>query len=285
MKISMLQTIAVAIVSSVFASSACASSESFKQGLYGGGAIGAGWGQASWDGITDIYAVNDQGSPLSYAASWVPNGDTVETEFAGRVMLGYQFVSKPLYLGFEVGGTFSEDYQFDRHEAKDFNNIYFLSTIYATADANNKVTLGGAEFNVDMKPGWLITKNILTYARVGLALNNIDIDSHASWTTINTDPLGGYPAPYTLSAHGSSHESNTAYGIRLGLGAEFLVTEHLGLTVDYIYSYYGTVTTASANDASTALVGPPQYYDIGGTDAPVVTVSTQTAMLGLLYHW
>jgi opacity protein-like surface antigen len=130
-----------------------------------------------------------------------------------------------------------------------------------------------------------VKDNLLAYARVGFSLNEMTIESNATWTTVNTTPLGGHPAPYTLTASDSSKTSETAYGIRLGLGAEYLLTHHLGMTLDYIYSYYGSISTSSAGAASTAMTGPPQYYNIGGTDSPSAAISIQTAMLGLLYHW
>ncbi len=283
---SKILTLAVAVLP--FLSVAEASTDHFNQGFYIGGALGPGWGHAVWDGVTNINAINDQGAPVSVSERWVPQGDSQDINVVGRAMLGYQFIFKPLYLGFEIGGTFSDDFRFERHESKQYFNSYLdiLSTVDAKALSTDTVTLGGNEFNMDIKPGWVLASNFLAYARVGLAINQLTMNSHNLWSTTNTFLLE-FPDPYTVNAEGSADASKTAYGIRLGLGAEFLADNHVGVTIDYIYAYYGNISTVTSGSDNTVFLGPtePQFYAVSGTNAPEVTISTQSLTLGLIYHF
>ncbi len=283
-----IKTLALTVILS--APCATATSNPFTQGFYLGGAVGAGMGHAEWDGVTDIFALNDGYNPTPLtpvSRYWVPAGDTDDSEFAGRALLGYQFVFQSLYFAFELGGTFSDEYRFDLNETQRFFKTDPLAgTVDAKATTVDSATLDGSEFNVDIKSGWLLTKNFLAYGRVGLGINKLTLENQGLWSTTNTSPhtIPPYPNPYTLTAYDTDKESDTAYGIRLGLGMEWMAMKHFGLTFDYVYSYYGNTNTLTSGDAAN-VPPPPLYYSVSGTHSSEVTVYTQTFMLGILYHW
>jgi opacity protein-like surface antigen len=271
-------------------------SSGFHQGFYLGGALGAGFGHADWDGVSSLTAINDQGATLLVSGAWTPEGESSATELAGRVMLGYQFVHQSLYLAAEMGGTFAGKYQFDSKDSQQYHRNYTGSvppyydvTMDASASVSDSVTLGSSEFNLDLRPGWLFNDNFLIYARVGLAINELSIENSGTWSNLSSS-YPYYPIPYTLTVDDSSKQSETAWGIRLGLGGEYLVTENLGISLDYIYTNYGSISTSAEASGSTHpifIIDPTisPYYSVHGIDAPDVSVSTQTVMLGLLWHW
>ena len=254
------------------------STPAFKQGYYVGGAFGAGFGHADWKGTSSISAANDNNQAQFLVDTWTPEGDTSDTVPAGRIMFGYEFVYRPLYLAFELGGTFSGPYEFNYKESRNYGPYeYSGQVLAASADINDSVTLGGSEFNIDMRPGWLITANTLLYARLGVAVNSLDIKSSGTWTEVSNNRSPAVP----VIASDTSKYDQTVAGIRIGAGIEYLFSKHFGVTLDYIYTDYGDITTRS--DSSNDYFF--DYEHVAGEDAPVVTVSTQTIMLGLDYHW
>jgi opacity protein-like surface antigen len=267
----------------LLAASQAQATHSFQEGFYLGGALGAGFGHADWDGVSAVSAANSESGALTVFESWTPEGENAVTELAGRAMIGYQFVQKPLYLAAEIGGTFANEYIFELNNTENFevtfNDFLWISVLDVHAKLYDKVTLGSSEFNLDLKPGWLFKNNFLVYARLGLAVNELTIENSGTWTNLSSSYYDPPPPPLIVSD--SSKESKTAYGIRLGLGAEYLLMQHLGLTLDYTYTDYGRISTIAQAGNSDF----DYQTNIDGYDAPDVGIFTQTLMLGLLYHW
>ena len=88
-----------------------------------------------------------------------------------------------------------------------------------------------------------------------------------------------------LIAADSSQNSKNTVGYRVGAGAEFLLTDHLGVSLDYIYSHYGSIETR-AEAIQPNLIDPDNPYNqVHGVHAPEVAVSTQSLMAGVVYHF
>ena len=85
----------------------------------------------------------------------------------------------------------------------------------------------------------------------------------------------------TLNASGSSNNSKNVVGFRVGAGAEYLILEHLGITLDYIFSDYGKIDTLA--EGQNAFL--TNYTELYGVHAPIVKVNTQTVMAGITYHF
>jgi opacity protein-like surface antigen len=257
---------------------------SFKDGVYVAGYAGAQWSNFSWHGQGDATAVDGyiyENYPLNgynYDV-YSLDGNSGTTEFVGAVALGYQLVNERLYLGFEVAGTFDGTSDSEASYNNTFLEIYEGRDEFGGYNSvMAKATLQGSEVDVDIKPGYIVNDNFLIYARIGAAFNRLKMESSGDWyeTSINQD------VDFASEAYDSNSTSKNVVGIRLGAGMEYLVTEHFGISVDYLYTDYGTVhSSVSASDIDEGF-----YQHISnGSNYSEVHVTTQTAMLGLLYHF
>ena len=190
-------------------------------------------------------------------------------------MLGYEWVKSNLYLAAEIGGTFAKNYQFHQNSSKNHQEILGGLSNTGTAITNTNVSLSGAEFNLDIKPGILAKQDLLIYGRAGMAVTSLNIADSDIWTAI---PSNGK----LEQATGYSKNSRNVIGVSLDLGAEYLFSKHLGVSLNYTYTTYGKITTQTSGDASDPLRN--NYVQVFGANIPMVSVSTQSAYLGLTYH-
>ncbi len=271
-----LVVLAVCAIQSAYAHEA-----SFKDGVYVAGSIGARWTEFEWDG-QGVSSALDAEPELLVTDIYSLSGNKNDTQFAGSVAAGYQVVDKRLYLGFEVAGTFgannesiaSRETPFEVNDFDDDGD----TTMSGIFNTGAKVTLDGSEFDIDLKPGYLITRNFLVYGRVGAAFNKLEMQSSGYWYEKNN--WGSYT--YTED---SDKQSENVVGIRLGLGLEYLFNEHLGVTADYLYTYYGTIDSTLSGIETYYSEGEYDLHASSGFNFSEVKVYTQTAMLGLAYHF
>jgi opacity protein-like surface antigen len=269
-----------------------ANTSSFKSGFYSGAMVGANIANASWRGTNTLTAINDFLLPQSIFQTWTPQGTTQQTNFDGRIFGGYQLVMNNLFSAVEIGGNFAKDSEFTEHNTQTFNDIKQISftpvktqSLTTTATNSTKVSLSGDSLYIDLKPGLLISPNFLIYGRAGLSfLSNMVMTNTANWS--QDSGLRGTPTQDFRSINASAYSRNSAtkIGMRLGVGTEYLLTNKLGIALDYTYTNYGNVTTASqGNQAGTELLN--QFSTVFGTSSPNVSVRTQTILLGLNYHF
>lgn len=295
---SVILVVVVSLISKI-SFAATPSVPTFKNGFYLGAMVGEGFGHADWKGSTVLSAVNDAIYSQSIYESWVPQGDTKQSHTLGRVFSGYQIISGNLSLAAEIGGTFGKDYHFEQSTTKSFRQRFLGASgpqeNIGTSTTYTKATLSGNELNIDLKPGVLLKSNLLAYGIVGMSLNSLKMVTSGIWiNNVRVNTQTG-----TLSASDSTEHSHTALGVRLGLGTEYALTENWGVSLNYVFTQYRPITT-QINPADRAnsdgagggvivlapVVSPLlPYIHVGGTHAPVVSVNTQTAYLGLHYHF
>lgn len=298
----------VSSVLAMFTTNPAFAEKAFENGWYAGAKVGATWAHADWDGVSSITTINEEATPQIISQTWKPHGHHADSAFIGNLTLGYQLVREYLYLAAEIGGNFTSEQASKSHTIKSFNSVIVnqqfrgfnppFQTEMGTTAIHDKVSLRKNELIIDLKPGVTFKDTFLVYARVGAAFNKLLLKSAGSWTQQGGEidiPTGAQiqPLSYIASffqpeeAFGCSKESSHKVGIRVGVGAEYLLTQQLGVSVDYIYTDYGNVSTYSTGEAH-AVISPDTpsiFQHVLGIDAPNVGMSTQMVLAGLLYHW
>ncbi len=205
--------------------------------------------------------------------------------FTGQIQLGYAYVNDWFFGALEVSGNGAGGADFGRnYETKTLNDADgYIATISLSSDMD--IELNNFEPVVDLKLGFRVTPNSLLYARVGAAFNEIQLKDTVTFTEL-TDidaPFDGIP----LTSHLDVSESKSVVGLRLGVGGEHRFTQHLAVTLDYIYTDYGSVDVSGVAD--TAFYGPCDnftcYYDDGLFVSDEVDVTRNVVMLGMNYYF
>ncbi len=260
--------------------------DALKRGFMQASLFGANQGHAEWSGVNVISLIDDIHDPNAVFKSWTwdPKGETRKGGKAiGSAQLGYQLVNSFLYLAGELSYTLSSRETFCENERRKFTHVATLglppySTVSGTSDLQAKVTFVRNELNLDLKPGFLPFKSLLLYARGGAAFSlgtPLKIDNSGKWTEIASE------TGLQLSAKKSSYNTKNTIGFRVGGGGEYLITKHLGITIDYIATYYGRVKTRAEAESS----GFFDFNHVYGLSAPEVTVTTHAILAGFLVHF
>ncbi|HEY4832484.1 MAG TPA: outer membrane beta-barrel protein, partial [Waddliaceae bacterium] len=212
--------------------STCGCEAAFQDGFYGTLSVGADWINADRSGLSSISLVDDIQDPNAFFESWTPPGKTHSTgKVVGNVALGYQLVDARLYLGGQISYTLRSKQNFNLNDMRTFEHISTIglpppTTVSGTSMIQGRVTLMPSEFDIDIKPGFLILKNWLLYARAGVAITQLKIKNSGTWTEVDSEN------GLELQATDSSHHSKNTVGFRVGVGTEYLISQHLGISLD-----------------------------------------------------
>lgn len=165
-----------------------------------------------------------------------------------------------------------------RHSASlataSLTNVSTLSSpslFTSTITQQTSVSANSGEIGLDLKPGALLSDDLLLYRRIGVAFNRLNIATN----TISTR------SDIETTTFASASQSKNVTGLRLGIGMEHKITKYLSLTGDYIYTDYGSISTRAGGVNSS----------MDGTTIAVVgnTVSgslrSHAIMIGLTYHF
>lgn len=253
----------------------------FKDGFYSAISFGVNWANANWSGTSSISLVDDIHDPNALFQSWTPHGKTHDGGKAlGSVALGYQVVDARLYLGGQISYSLRGRQHFRLDETRTFSQVSPLglpppSTVSGSAHLQSKVSLSCNEFDIDLKPGVLILKNFVAYVRVGVAFTQLKIKNDGAQLEMNSEN------GLVIKALDSGHKTQNKTGFRIGAGTEYLITQHLGISLDYIYSYYGKIKVRSESQND----GPFDFNHVYGVFAPEVTVTSQTLAAGIVVHF
>jgi len=149
--------------------------------------------------------------------------------------------------------------------------------------------LKNTEYGFDIRPGFMMDTNTMLYGRIGVAMNHLNNRMDTNLIVQNTDP--GFLPSLFFSNLSTANNKSVFPAFRLGVGIERAITDHLSITADYIYTYYGRVRTHGVT-STTGL-----FEDFGTLDVlPVVTenglqaessghMTTQAGMLGIKYYF
>jgi hypothetical protein len=182
--------------------------------------------------------------------------------FMGDLAIGYgKQISHPFYLGSELGVIF-----FGNSKTSSSSTTSNLTVVTQTNPADpainrvitidqtlsNTVTVSGHVIvpYFDLKPGLLISDNSFLFGRIGVDYNQIKVRTQSNYS-LNNARLNddGDTFTHNTSAGFSTKSTKQLAGLRTGLGFEYLLTENLGLSANYIYAFY-----SSFNKSKTASI-------------------------------
>ena len=188
----------------------------------------------------------------------------------GALYLGYgRFINNTsLFVAAEIAGSLAQH----KTTLHNFANHQFTSAFQDSLATSSTVTLNSGEFDFDLRPGFLMDTRTMLYGRVGGALNQLTLNTKNNFSF--TTPPTTYDSPL------SQHKNKNVVGIRLGAGIERSVKQNLSITADYIYTYYGKVSTSGVANTQDPVVVTNGL--IGRSSA---SLFTQAAMLGVKYYF
>ncbi len=252
----------------------------FEDGVYISGLLGAGWGDADWSGSNTVTGY-DEYSQVNATETSKPYeyGDN-EARLVGSIAFGYQLIFDYFYIGAEVAGTFGGARDFESNDSNSYHYAVETSDDPITVHSGNysKASLRGSEIDLDLKPGFLLDENLLVYARIGAAFNELQLQNSSEWSLKDAD---GWDYP---SVTDYSSESKNVVGLRVGAGVEYLISEQIGISLDYVHTNYGSIETSTSGHES-FLSTDGWNSSISGNANTEVSVSTNTLMAGVTYHF
>lgn len=209
-------------------------------------------------------------SDHNFIATPIENFDIDNTSVIGQLQLGAGLRNEYFYLGAEVSGQVF-DGDFDEVSA-DFTQTSFPSGNQQIAQTS-QLTLNDFELALDFKPGVYLFKDTLLYARVGVAVNELELEQTGLAVLTNTDDPRSDAQLYT-----NSSASENVYPFRLGLGIERQFYEDFSIVLDYVYTQYEDISTNDFVSQST-----PQFASLDA-HSEATNISRQTVMLGFNYY-
>ncbi|MDX2346465.1 MAG: hypothetical protein QNK11_06325 [Legionella sp.] len=219
--------------------------------------------------------------------------------FMGDLAVGYgRRISNPFYLGSEAGVLIFGNRKTSSHttvrnttEVTQITGVFPPSTITLNGALSSTLTVSG---NVvvpyfDLKPGLLVSDNSFLFGRIGVDYNQIKVRTASNYVESGRDESNGVllNSTSTSASFASTHKKQVA-GLRTGLGFEYLLTENVGLSANYIYAFYRTLgaSTAGVNNQLVCDIyeGCPVSADGTYSASGRSKMSDQQVLLELNYH-
>jgi opacity protein-like surface antigen len=251
----------------------CANScfDGFYGGLSAGVSLNVSHQQVDADTATNLFGVV-LFAEQSYHVNTIALGDTAAK---GALYFGYGNVWENFYyLSAEL---FADLSHYSSKTSGD--NIYIIPppSLPPSSDelniSNSTVSdLSSVQYGIDLRPGVLISRDTLLYARIGVANAHLKLES----TTGAEDLiLAGASSALPLSA------SKSVTALRLGAGVEYRFYRCLGLRFDYIFTNYGSLSV----EGSTTTIGSFGIFNFSTQSDASAKVTDHTVMLGLSYYF
>lgn len=223
--------------------------------------------------------------------------------FGGMVnaLIGYgKKLWDPFYFGAELGLNVmgikqsSVLNQIQASTTVNDDSTFLPTTITkeVTFSAGQKLSFNRVIPYLDLKPGVLLAQNVLAFARIGLNYNHTKLSVKAPYTVAATlSRTSGSSVRTTEVAEGSLvyARSENRPGFRAGLGLEYLLTEHLGVTANYVYLVYHTQHLGGAGSGDSVSCSFLKGCTLSSAGFYSVNASTRVryeeAFLQLIYHF
>jgi opacity protein-like surface antigen len=209
--------------------------------------------------------------------------DVEDVSIPGRLSAGYGWcVGNCWYMAFELSVFGSGDSAVTEEIAVTETVVSEDPNDTEITELNwkNSVTPAlGAQGALDFKTGFFLSRQFLVYARLGLAVADVEITSVLQLETVSTEEIGLIGA-----ADFETTDSEVAGGFHIGLGVEQQIIDELGVIFEYTYVNYGSFNV-SHSVPTYINTGLPTVTEGFMTTDTTVTLSQQTLWIGVNYHF
>lgn len=218
--------------------------------------------------------------------------------FTGDLAAGYGLrVGKPLFFAGEIGVNFFGNRKTSSDSAATSttttpDSTFIPAQTFAVNNALSTHTTVAGNFVVpyiDIKPGLLVLPNTWIYGRLGVNYNQVKVqtlsDYHSTSAVVEGIPI---TQPTSVYSTLNSKEKKQLAGLRTGLGFEYLASENVGISANYVYAFYSTFNTAASGSSSQMACDVFEGCAINSNGAYLTSgsskMSDQQVLLELIYH-
>lgn len=151
------------------------------------------------------------------------------------------------------------------------------------------------EPTLDLKAGILITPNLETHGRVGVGYNRITLNANSSFseTAFQEVTIPFFPFASSsfaeMNAPFKTSKNRNVFPLRVGFGLTGMLTPNIGVSGDYIYSFYNTSrinrTNASRQISCDIIEGCTVNENGTYQNRSKARVSDQEILMNLVYYF
>jgi opacity protein-like surface antigen len=232
--------------------------------------------------------------------SKTPRTRSFQFGFMGDLAVGYgKRISHPFYLGSEAGVIFFGTRKTASQTTAGGTTVIQDSpvfgedkTVTVTRALESTVTASGNVIvpYIDLKPGLLISDSSILFGRIGVDYNQLKVRTASNYRGSGQSIPAAGPSLVSGSSSASfasTHKAQRA-GLRTGLGFEYLLTENIGISANYIYAFYSTLVTATNGTMNQVTCDASEGCPVNSDGTYSATgrskMSDQQVLLELNYH-
>jgi opacity protein-like surface antigen len=209
-------------------------------GFYFGGSAGGAFVTAEPKiSVSDVYTNRDQGGPFNTVLN--ANDVLKKNAFKGGIFAGYGKSWDVWYLGMEAFvnyENFTESDTFNSNGSTEFSEPNPSSAMFYNTTVYTNTTIDPFQVGVDVRPGFLLTPTTLLYMRFGSAFSTIKMNTE---TTFYGASVKSNPESFATTLTDS--QSKSVMALRAGAGLEQHLTNQWSIRADYVFTYYGKLST------------------------------------------
>lgn len=252
---------------------ASATPDNHFQGFYVAASVGAVQGTAASSATLNSSSGLILPSLPSFGSSTFSRSLSLnENSAIGALAVGYGQAWQNFYLGTEAFINVSQYHISNSALSIRSSRPGLLGGLPLPTDTTQSLStnLSAVQYGIDLRPGFLVDPSTLIYGRIGVV---------EAKTTLNTS-FSSSNASFLSSSN--PQKSQYTPGLRLGFGLAHAISEHWNLTLDYIFTSYGSVESSATTT--------PQPVGLGSIATPYTnTVRTRwytnAMMTGIAYQF
>ncbi len=239
------------------------------QGFYVGGDLGSALMTASPGNFVKTNYVNFPSQGGDFLTVLNEQVILKGNVFRGDIFAGFGLNCDQLALGAEI--FVGIQHYKESHTTASNGSTSFSSIFYNTVNTTG-VKIKPFHAGLDVRPGFIINPTTMLYARVGFEFANVKMDNRTVFYGRDLQ-VEAFKQNYLIS------QTKNVVALRLGLGIEENVAEHLNLRVDYILTNYGRLTMSGVSP-NFALATGDTYRTSSKTEGRIIA---NNILVGMTY--
>lgn len=259
---------------------------------FSGATIGAGIGANTF--MSNITQNNILGDTQN---SFYASNRIYQYGVMGNILAGYGNVySNCFYLGTELGLNIFQptetSFSYIAQASSVVTDTSFFNVTAQTSAAihsTTQVSRKNVEPTLDIKIGALVAPNLLAYLRGGINYDQLQIKSQTSYLTQGVAAGINEPLPPASASSLFTHsQSKNSIGFRAGAGMEYMATPCLGVSANYIYTFYKNLENNASGTADAVTCDIFEGCVVNGVPVEELNkakVNDQQVLVGLIYHF